>query len=451
MKHTKSEIGILLFTLVGAVAFGINLVKGDVSGKFELEDIQGNRAVMAHFPLEGYGGDAENSFRFSIANGQMESKHYGWSAEKLGKILEAEENGTTSLMKYFYEPAPGSDVYADTAIIVAEDANTVQEDKLDESLEVIRNKEYAMGETIRADKVDVFCTVEVQRSSQRIGIGRWSVKLNEARFDTGLSLADQEYFFTTGAGEEGYYDYDNFYDNYTYIPKGKFLNENRLKTYEVQIGQDAFVVVAPDERCEGQTYVYKVDTVPDACLFAAKDNFWDTVHFRDQIGKAEPLIPVPDFKEARIIGLDAIPEKELLLLSRLEGNTVITDVYNTKGVLLGSGKTEGKEGCDRVEANIIPWEDGVSVDIRIKQEGIATGSKILLWIADDNTVEQVARDEERDYAIVHGNMVLYLDSAEKEEKMPVTHILGKDMPGVDSVVVYDRNSNCLYQGKLHMN
>lgn len=84
---------------------------------------------------------------------------------------------------------------------------------------------------------------EIERSSQRVGIGTWNVKLDMARFETGRSLADQEYLFVTGTEENGYYDYDNYFTNY----------EEKQRAYRVKIGDEAYVVVAPDEKCKGRS------------------------------------------------------------------------------------------------------------------------------------------------------------------------------------------------------
>lgn len=451
MKYTKSVMGLIAFTVLGVVAFGINLVKGDTKGQFQLETVAGDSSVLASFPLEGYGGNANDSFRFSVIDGAIDAKHYGYSEERMGKILESEALGETGFLKYVYEPAPGGDVYAQAIIIAAEDANTVQENVVNESLERVRNMEYEEGITIRTDKVDVFCETEIERSSQRTGIGTWSVELDMARFDTGLSMADKEYFFVTGTGERGYYDYDNYYTNYDYSPEGKRYSEDRLTAYRVKIGDEAYVVVAPDERCEGQTHVFKVSGNYGDHLFAAKDNFWDTVHYRDMVGKAEPIIPVPEFKDGRVIGLDEIEEKGLLLLHTIRGNKAFTDVYDTKGVFLGGGEVDlNGESYVYAEANIIHWEEGISVDIRMIEDYDADKAvgKMLLWIDKDNHIQQIVRDAQMDHAIVRNDMVLYLHS-NKEEALPVIGIMGCHMNGVDTVKVCDReNGKVLFKGNF---
>lgn len=451
MKNIKPVMGLIAFTVLGVVAFGINLVKSDTKGHFQLETVESDSSVLASFPLEGYGGNTKESFRFSMIDGEIDAKHYGYSEERMGKILESEALGGTGFLKYVYEPAPGSDVFAQAIIIAAEDANTVQENIVDESLERVRNMEYEQGITIRTDKVDVFCETEIERSTQRIGIGSWSVKQDMARFDTGLFMADKEYFFVTGTGENGYYDYDNYYNNYDYSPEGSWYSEDRLTTYQVKIGDEAYVVVAPDERCEGQTYVFKVSAFPEDHLFAAKDNFWDTVHYHDMVGKAEPIIPVPEFKDGRVIGLDEIESEGLLLLHTIRGNKAYTDVYDTKGVFLGGGEVDlNGENYKYAEPNIIHFEDGISVDIRMKEDydtDKAVG-KMLLWINKDNVIQQIFRDADMDYAIVRNDKILYLHS-NTEEDLPVIGIMGCNMNGVDFLQVCDRESGrVLFKGNF---
>ena len=451
MKFTKPVMGLIAFTILGAVVGGMNLIKGDVKGHFQLEVAEGDISVLSSFPLEGYGGNENDSFRFSMIDGDIKSKHYGYGEERMGKILESEALGETGLLKYIYEPAPGGDVFSRAIIIAAEDANTVQENIVDESLERVRNMQYDKGFTIRTDKVDVFCETEIERSSQRIGISSWSVKEDMARFDTGLSMADKEYFFVTGTSENGYYDYDNYYNNYDYAQEGSWYSDNRLKSYSVKIGDEAYVVVAPDERCEGQTYVFKVSAYYGDHLFAAKDNFWDTVHYHDMVGNAEPIIPVPEFKDGRVIGLDKIEEEGLLLLHTIRGNKAYTDVYDTKGEFLGGGEVDlNGETYAYAEADIIHFEDGISVDIRMKEDYDAEKAvgKMLLWIDKDNHIQQIIRDDQMDHAIVRNDLVLYLHSNE-EEDLPVIGIMGCPMNGVDTVKVCDReNGQVLFEGNF---
>lgn len=441
MKHTKFEIGLIALTVLGAVTFGINLVKGDVKGKFQLETAEGDRQVLTAFPLEGYGGNANDSFRFSMTNGEIEAEHFGYSAKKMGKILEAEAMGKTGFSKYLYEPEPGRDVYGRPIIIAAEGANTIQEDTLDESLAVIQQRDYVEGITIRTDKVKISCETEIERSFKREGIDKWSVQQDMARFDTGLSLADQEYIFVTGAGENGYYDYDNYYTNY----------EGDNHTYQVKIGDEAYVVVAPNEKNEGQTHVFKVSAFPEDQLFALKDNFWDTVHYSDELGKAEPIIPVPAYKEGRVVGLDKIEEKGLLLLHTIRGEKAYTEVYDTAGTLLGSAELElNGETYQAVEISVVSWEEGTSVDIRMQEDYNTDGTvgKMLLWIGKDNQIQQIARDAKMDHAITRNHQVLYLHS-EREEMLSVVAVMGCAMEGVDAVTVYDSESGkVLFKGNF---
>lgn len=48
------------------------------------------------------------------------------------------------------------------------------------------------------------------------------------------------------------------------------------------------------------------------------------------VGNAEPIIPVPEFKDGRVIRLNEIEEKGLLLLHTIRGNKAFTYVYDTE-------------------------------------------------------------------------------------------------------------------------
>ena len=102
------------------------------------------------------------------------------------------------------------------------------------------------------------------------------------------------------------------------------------------------------------------------------------------------------------------------------------------------------------EANIIHWEDGISVDIRMKEDYDAdkVAGKMLLWIDKDNHIQQIVRDDQMDHAIVRNDLVLYLHS-NTEEELPVIGIMGCPMMGVDFVKVCDReNGQVLFEGNF---
>ncbi|WP_458397024.1 hypothetical protein [Anaerotignum sp.] len=42
MKYTKSVMGLVAFTVLGVFAFGMNLLKSDVKGHFQLETVEGD-------------------------------------------------------------------------------------------------------------------------------------------------------------------------------------------------------------------------------------------------------------------------------------------------------------------------------------------------------------------------------------------------------------------------
>ena len=326
------------------------------------------------------------------------------------------------------------------------------------------------GQTITMDAAEVFHEIDYWNDLKKSGSGwGWQGERTVARYSTGLILRDKEYFYT--AENEQF-----FMDNYNYVANG--MEDSRLKTYMTNIGDDVYAVTAPDERCQGQTYVFRLALVDDDSVDYKEKTLAETAQDRTVLGEAVPLIPVPDPAESKVVGLESVAEKDLLLLYRTEGNTFIVDVYDTAGKLLGSGSTQLLDEsdhykdnltyaykdfriADEVASNIIPWEEGTSVEIDVRGfleaeendqhyggASMVTGS-ILLWIDNGGNVEVVAFGGKGNQAIVRGDKVLYFSSRTAEEGKQIDEVLGYGTPETEYLEVYEKNSGeRLYRGRI---
>lgn len=476
MKKRSWVMEVILCAIVCFVAFGVYMMQAKDNGTFQLEDLEGDRAYLSDFPLEGHGGDRVSSFRFSILDGNLETAFYPCGVAELEKKMTAEKYGVSSLEANFVSTLPEEEYFDQTVIVAAEGANVEEKDTSSMHLIDGGNGIAGMvGQTVTMDAAEVFCEIDHWNYLKKMGSG-WQGEWIGARYSTGLILRDKEYFYTA---ENEHYSMDN----YNYAANGQ--EGGSLHTYLTEIGDDVYAVTAPDERCEGQTYVFRLalddyDSVNGEMFVNAYEEktLAEVARDRTVLGEAVPLIPVPDPAESKVVGLDAVAEKDLLLLYRTEGDTFIVDAYDTEGKLLGSGSTQLLDESERykdnltyvykdfriadeVESNIVPWEEGTSVEIDVRGfleaeendqhyggASMITGS-ILLWIDHAGTVEEVSFDGKGDQAIVRGDRVLYFSSRTAEEGKQIDEVLGYGTPETEYLEVYDKNSGeLLYRGRL---
>lgn len=478
MKKRNWVMEVILCAIVCFVVFGVYMMQAKDNGTFQLEDLEGDRAYLADFPLEGHGGDKESSFRFSILDGNLETAFYSCGVAELEAKMKGEKYGLSSLEANFVSTPPEERYYDQTVIVAAEGAKVEEKDTSCMYLFDGRNGIEGMtGQTITMDAAEVFYEIDRWKDYIKKGSGwGWQGERTVARYSTGLILRDKEYFYT--ADEEHF-----FMDNYNYAVDGQ--GGRRLKTYLAEIGDDVYAVTAPDERCEGQTYVFRLalddyDSVNGEMFvnMYEEKTLAEAAQDRTVLGEAIPLIPIPDPAESKVVGLDAIAEKDLLLLYRTEGNTFIADVYDTTGKLLGSGSTQLLDEsehykndttyiyidfriADEIESNIVSWEEGTSVEIDVRGfleaeendqhyggASMITGN-VLLWIDNGGNVEVVSFNGKGNQAIVRGDKVLYFSSRTAEEGKQIEEVLGYGTPETEYLEVYEKNSGeLLYRGRI---
>lgn len=476
MKKRSWVMESILCAIVCFVVFGVYMMQAKDNGTFQLEDLEGDRAYLADFPLEGHGGDEVSSFRFSILDGNLETAFYPCGVAELETKMKGEKYGVSSLEANFVSTLSEEEYFDQTVIVAAEGAKVEEKDTSSMYLFEGRNGIEGMtGQTVTMDAAEVFCEIDHWKYLKRKGSG-WQGEWIGARYSTGLILRDKEYFYT--ADEQHF-----FMDNYNYAADGQ--EGRRLRTYLTEIGDDVYAVTAPDERCEGQTYVFRLalddyDSVNGELFVNMYEEkaLAETAQDRTVLGEAVPLIPVPDPAKSKVVGLESVAEKDLLLLYRTEGNTFIADVYDTAGKLLGRGSTQLLDEseqykkdmtyvysdfriADEVASNIVPWEEGTSVEIDVRGfleaeendqhyggASMVTGS-ILLWIDNGGNVEEVAFNGKGNQAVVRGDKVLYFSSKTTEEGKQIEEVLGYGTPETEYLEVHEKNSGeLLYRGRI---
>lgn len=470
MKKRNWVLEILLCAAICFIGFGIYMVQAKDNGTFELEDIEGDRSALAAFPLAGHGGDTLTSFQFTIRDGELDTEYFSYGKDELETLMEAELGGFSRMEGYFMGFAPQDEPWVSTVPIAAEDAALTQrESSSSHLLDDAEGIAGMPGLTLSMDAADIFSEINYWRAIRRSGSG-WSGEWIGARYDTGLTLRDKPYFYTMDGTETAW-----IRNNYANIEGVS------LQTYVAQVGEDFYAVTAPDARCEGQTYVFRLDFAEEREREDAEkipeERLKQLATDRSTYGEATPIIPIPDPKESIVIGLEGIAERDWLLLYRATDTTFYADLYDTAGRLLGSISTEldaeTEPAADdqyeykpfrvasQAETDIICWEEGVSAEIRVlgyleaKQNENRFGGmlsqtgELLLWIDPTGKLEQIDLEKNGIRSIVRGDRILRIDSESIAEAEDMEDIFGYSTNWAKTLTVIERESGkTLYRGRL---
>ena len=470
MKKRNWVLEGILCSVLCFIVFGCYMTQAKGMGEFMLEDIEGDRAALSAFPLEGHGGGQRSSFQYTVSENGLQVRHYSYGVSDLERLMQAEQNGMLRWMGHFRSAPLQWDVEEDTMPVVAEDSQVTEENISKLNLFEDYRGDEAEGETVTMDAADIFCEIGRWVTTRRSG-SRTLGYYVKARYDTGLTLRDKPYFYTG----DGTWSINNYNSTVT----GEQLD--RLSTYTAQIGDTIYAVTAPDERCEGQTYVFRLEMADDREIPEdyEESSPEKSAYDRSAIGEAVPIIPIPDVTESRVVGLAAVDGQERLLLYRADGQRFFADLYDTQGKLLDSAEMQLANESERYESvdyeyeyedfiiasevytTVVPWEEGNSVEIAVSgylqakenenQFGgvMMTTGRMLLWIEPDGSMEQLAR-EEGERAVVRGGSILYLTWPTPEEEEQIFNITGYGT-GSDQceIRVCDRsNGEVLYRGLL---
>lgn len=470
MKKRNWVLEILLCTAICFIGFGIYMAQAQENGTFALEDIEGERSALAAFPLAGHGGDATTSFRFTIQDGELDTEYFSYGKNELEMLMAAEQYGVSGIKKYFTGTPGADEPWTDTMPIATEDVTlTMTETSSTYLLDDAEGIAGMPGLTLSMDAADIFCEMDFWHYLKPSIGGGWSGEWLGVRYDTGLTLRDKPYFYTM-EGEETAWIQNNYAN----------IEGESLQTYVAQAGDVFYAVTAPDARCEGQTYVYRLDFVEDRerdeTGETAAEKLNQRATDRSTYGTVTPIISIADPAESMVVGLAGIEGKEWLLLYRVAGTTFYADLYDTTGRLLGGASTTldediGNMGdnsyeyetfriANGVETDVVCWEEGISVEIevsgylRAKKNDDAYGGmivptgEILLWIDAEGNLEQIDKPDSG-RIIVRGDKMLCIGDEEIPEAEKLEKILGYKSNWTETLTVLERASGkTLYRGRL---
>ena len=168
MKKRNRVLEILACTALAAAVFLGYMFTAQDNGKFEIEDVEGDRAHLADFAFEGIAGDETGQVHYIWQDGELKTDHYAGSLAQVDDVLYQKKLGKSMVSQYFKQlnntlyPTP------DLEAAPSEGAEVQTFDKLEDLPAKIRAEveqdiqgrgEYTVKAAV-TDSVDIFAEVK---------------------------------------------------------------------------------------------------------------------------------------------------------------------------------------------------------------------------------------------------------------------------------------------------
>ncbi|MBR2062185.1 MAG: hypothetical protein IJ969_02610 [Anaerotignum sp.] len=191
MKKRNRVLEILACTALTAVVFLGYMFTAQDNGRFEIEDIAGDRTHLADFAFEGIAGDETGQVHYIWQDGELHTEFYAGSTDQVNDILYNKKLGKNIVSQYFKTlsrtlyPTPDLEAAPSAGAEVqffdkAEDLPAQIRAEVEEDLQ--GRGPYELWAAV-ADSIDVFAEVN-DYDRQRT-----------TRYFTGLQLTGKEYCF----------------------------------------------------------------------------------------------------------------------------------------------------------------------------------------------------------------------------------------------------------------
>ncbi len=308
------------------------------NGIFYLKDLEGQREYLNLFPIEGVAGDGTHGITFRLEEGELSSKFYPIDVEQIKTLFFAEREGIKGYKKYnydYYNQDFYRDVFISTDAAPSKDANLQHKDSIHEAaLEemAFNNEKFIGGETVLADKVDVYLNL------LEVDGGR------EIRVRSGMTLQDKMYYFTRGDYSDGTGSYHQ-----------SFFYDMQIDGTCIELEGAYYCMALPNKECRGETTLFRMK----------KESMIETLvppheelYQQKEYGKADALCAFPVDEDNRVLQLFAVGEHALGIF-RIQGESLIFEAYDTEGKMIAQNVITKELGrkVDQIETNVVAWNE----------------------------------------------------------------------------------------------
>ena len=361
MKKRNRVLEILACTALVAVVFLVYMFTAQDNGKFEIQDLEGDRANLADFSFEGIAGDNSGQVYYLWQDGELKTEYYPGSLDQANDVLYQKKLGKNGFSQYFkgldntwystpdLEAAPS----AEAAVQTFDRLEDLPKGLLEEIEQDVPSRGAYELKAAVADSVDIFAEVndyEKQRST---------------RYFTGLQQQGKEYYFA------------DVEDNGGGVRIGYGSNVQNLSISSVEMEDAYYTILNTDQTCEGEVYLQRVPKDGMASMGERPRERWENLYSDLTYGEAEIIKTFPVNTENRIISMEKAG-KDRLLLAVTEDDNLMLELYDLEGNLI-----------HRLDAGV-PNVSAYDLDT---VEMIQREEQLLLWFGLSRRVQEDETDE----------------------------------------------------------
>ena len=440
MKKRNRVLEILACTALVAVVFLGYMFTAQDNGKFEIEDIEGDRAHLADFSFEGLAGDETGQVHYIWQDGELKVDYFAGSMEQVDDVLYQKKQGKSVLSQYFKQLSNTVYPTPDLEAAPSQGAEVKTFDKLESLPEEIRveveQDVRGRGEyTIKAavtDSVDIFAEVN-DYDSQR-----------STRYFTGLQLTERDYYFLQAEYDHGSTRFNS--RNYT----------TDLGVSSVDMGDAWYNILNTDSSCDGEVYLLRIPKDGTISMRERPQDYWDALYIDDTYGEVEIIKTFSVNADNRIISMEKAG-KDRLLLAKSENDSLILELYDLDG-----------NSIYRLDArvpNVSAYELD-TVEMLQREEQLVLWFELMQMIAGDNDPETSHyKTDETKYFVVENDAIRAVQAKDHMVYFDVqngkvlqmkgyapehlaTKFFGYMYVGFDITVTDEKTGDLLYQGRL---
>ena len=390
MKKRNRVLEILACTALTAVVFLGYMFTAQDNGRFEIEDIAGDRAHLADFAFEGIAGDETGQVHYIWQDGELHTEYYAGSTDQVNDILYQKKLGKNIVSQYFKTldrtlyPTPDLEAAPSAGAEVqffdkAEDLPAQIRAEVEEDLQ--GRGPYELWAAV-ADSIDVFAEVN-DYDRQRT-----------TRYFTGLQLTGKEYCFVDVEYKTGG----------TRMGSGMLLQDFGISSVEMEDAH--YTILHTNQDCEGEVHLLRIPKEGMLSMRETSSEHWEDLYFDATYGETEIIRTFPVNAENRIVALEQAG-KDRLLLARTENDNLILELYDLEGDLLH------QLDAGVPHASAYEWD---TVEMIQREE------QMVLWFSLSRRVQTDEMDEESFHYEVDGTKYFAVEQDEIRELQAANHM-----------------------------
>lgn len=442
MKKRNRVLEILACTALVAVVFLVYMFTAQDNGKFEIQDLEGDRAHLADFSFEGIAGDESGQVHYIWQDGELKTAYYPGSLTQVNDVLYQKKMGKNVISQYFkvlddvmyptpdLEAAPSAGAQVQTFDRLEDLPKELREEV---EQDVLNRGAYELKAAV-ADSVDIFAEVddyERQRST---------------RYFTGLRLTGKEHYFAEVEYNSGS----------TRIGSGALVQNLGVSSVETE---DAYyTILNTDQTCKGEVYLQRIPKDGMSSMGERPRERWEELYSDLTYGEAEIIKTFPVNAENRIISMEKAG-KDRLLLAVTEKDNLMLELYDLEGNLIhrldagvphvSAYELDTVEMIQREEQLLLRF--GLSRRVQEDETDESSfhyevdGTKY--YVVEGDIIRELQAEKHLDYIDARNGKILQMKGLAPEDHLAVK-FFGYMYVGYEISVTDEKTGELLYRGQL---